>query len=264
MREGNPPWWATRFDLLAAVDPRFAGAIDNLAEAQVDLLERLVGLQAGDRVLDLGCGAGRHVTLLQERGIAATGVDLSPTIVEMAREAWRRRHAGPAGPTFVVGDMRDPPVEGPFDAVIFMDHALGLFEQDGDHLQALAAAGSRLREGGALVVELLNPYFWAHQVGVRHYPPGALAHEADVVRSMHFDPVRGRLEDRVVVFEEGRRVELPTQVLRAWTPPELCALVEAAGFRDPRVCGSDGFQAPPDPRPIDPRRSAFYTLVARS
>ena len=159
--------------------------------------------------------------------------------------------------------MRDPPVEGPFDAVLFMDASLGLFERDADHLQALSAASAKLREGGALVVELLNPYFWSHQAGVRHYPPGSLALEADLVRSYHFDPTRGVLEDRMVVFRDGVRVELPTQVLRLWTPTEVTALVEAAGFRDTNIFGSDGFHAATEPRPLDAQNSAYFTLVAR-
>jgi SAM-dependent methyltransferase len=257
------PWWATRFEQLAALDPRFAGAVDAVADAQVDLLERLLGLQAGDRVLDLGCGAGRHVILLHERGAVATGVDLSPAIIQLARDGWKARHPSHSGPAFVVGDMRDPPVEGPFDVVLFMDASLGLFERDADHLQALSAASSMLREGGALVLELMNPFFWAHQAVVRHFPPGSLAQEADLVRSYHFDPTRGVLEDRMVVFREGVRIELPTQVLRLWTPTEVTALVEAAGFRDSAIYGSDGFHAAAEPRPLHAQNSAFYTLVAR-
>src|SRR5450759_5349228 len=40
---------------------------------------------ARGRVLDLGCGAGRHALYLQRRGVRVTAVDASPRIVELAR-----------------------------------------------------------------------------------------------------------------------------------------------------------------------------------
>ena len=98
---------------MAAIDPAFAGEIDRLAEDQVDLVERLLRLQPGDRILDLGCGGGRHSILLQERGYQATGLDLSEAVLAIARGAWQRRHGGEDGPRWVQGDMREPPAPRP-------------------------------------------------------------------------------------------------------------------------------------------------------
>jgi SAM-dependent methyltransferase len=255
-------WWEQRYEALAAIDPAFAGRVDRHAEAQTDLLERVLELRVGDSVLDLGCGAGRHSILLQERGFPVVGVDLSRELLDLAERTWDSRHPGRSGPRWVRSDMRSLPELGPFAAAVMLDVALGVFDDDADHLVTLAAVADRLRPGGRLVLELFNPYFWAQNGETRHYPPGSLTGAVDLVRSYHFDALRGRVEDRVVVFEGGERRELPTQSLRCWTPPEIVSLASAAGFQKVEVFGSQGWQVPDGTLRLDPARSVFMWVVA--
>lgn len=53
--------------------------------AMVDHFLRLVGESGGSRVLDAGCGTGRMTRLLADRGLAVSGIDLSPGMLAMAR-----------------------------------------------------------------------------------------------------------------------------------------------------------------------------------
>ncbi|HJN73258.1 MAG TPA: methyltransferase domain-containing protein [Myxococcota bacterium] len=258
----DSPWWASRFAALAAIDPDLAGALDRQAEAQVDLLERLLELRPGDPLLDVGCGGGRHSILLQERGLAVTGVDLAPELLELAQRRWAARHPGHDGPQWVQCDMRDLSPQGPFAAAILLDRTLGVFDDDADHLRTLSNIADRLRGGGRLVLELFNPYYWAHRNVTRHFPPGSLAASADLVRTYRFDALRGRVEDRTLVFEAGRRREFPTQSLRAWTAPEIITLTNAAGFTRVEVFGSDGWQVPAAALRLDAHSSAFMWVVA--
>lgn len=258
----DSPWWATRFAALAAIDPDFAGALDRQAEAQVDLLERLLELRPQDSVLDVGCGGGRHSILLQERGLSVTGVDISEELLDLAKSRWAARHPGHDGPTWVCEDMRDLSSQGPFAAAILLDESLGVFEDDADHLRTLSTIADRLRPGGRVVVELFNPYFWAHRNVTQHFPPGSIAASADVVRTYRFDPLKGRVEDRTLVFEAGERRQIPTQSLRAWTAPEIVTLATAAGYTRVEVFGSDGWQVPDTPLRLDARTSAFMWVVA--
>ena len=54
-------------------------------EQEVDFLVDALGLEPGMRVLDAGCGPGRHALALARRGIEVVGVDLSPDFVALAR-----------------------------------------------------------------------------------------------------------------------------------------------------------------------------------
>ena len=257
------PWWALRYEAIAKVDVAFAGAVDSHAEAQVDFAQRLLGLEEGDRVVDVGCGGERHAILLQERGFEVTGVDLSPRLLRIARQNWEARNGSRPGPTWMPGDMRWMPSSGaPFDAAIFMDHSFGMFDDDADHLRALASLIDQLHGRGRVVFELLNPYYWSQHNVTRHFPPGAISADHDVVRSYRFDATRGRVEDRVQVFGPSGRHELPVQTLRAWTPPELVSLFRAAGLRNVRLYGSDGWDVPEDPIPVHPEESVWLWAAA--
>ena len=74
-------------------------------------------VDAGTRVLDVGCGVGRWSRLLAARGAEVTGVDLSPTMIGEARR--RAAAAGLEGRCrFLVQDSAALDAGGPFDLVL--------------------------------------------------------------------------------------------------------------------------------------------------
>jgi SAM-dependent methyltransferase len=77
-----------------------------------DLLER-----AGrKRVLDIGCGSGRHVVYLAARGFAVTGLDIAPEAIEACREGLAEARLTA---TIVEGEMTDLPfADGSFDGIV--------------------------------------------------------------------------------------------------------------------------------------------------
>ena len=67
---------------------------------EVDGLVEVLGIGPGDRVLDVGCGPGRHAYELARRGIEVLGIDVSETFVHLARTE------APDGATFAQMDAR--------------------------------------------------------------------------------------------------------------------------------------------------------------
>jgi predicted TPR repeat methyltransferase len=63
---------------------------------ECDLVERVLSANAAApmrRILDLGCGTGRHADLLAERGYEVVGVDRSPHMIEQARARAEKRRS---------------------------------------------------------------------------------------------------------------------------------------------------------------------------
>lgn len=81
-------------------------------EQEVAFLVEELGLEPGMRVLDVGCGPGRHAQALARRGIEVHGIDISDRFVELARAA------APSGATFERLDARHLAFEAEFDAAI--------------------------------------------------------------------------------------------------------------------------------------------------
>src|SRR5687767_10907756 len=121
-------------------------------EQEVEFLVDALGLTPGDRVLDVGCGPGRHAHALARRGLHVVGVDISERFVDLAgRDA-------PDTATFQRCDARNLPYEDEFDAVISLcQGAFGLVgEEDHSVLEGMARAA---RPEGRVALTAFSAYF---------------------------------------------------------------------------------------------------------
>lgn len=121
-------------------------------ENEVAFIVDVLALTAGRRVLDVGCGPGRHAHALAQRGIEVVGVDISQRFVDLANE-----HA-PPGATFVRGDARNLSFDAEFDAVISLcQGGFGLVgDEDGAALDGMARA---VQPGGRVAFSAFSAYF---------------------------------------------------------------------------------------------------------
>jgi magnesium-protoporphyrin O-methyltransferase len=111
-------------------------------EMRRTLLDWLPAELDGQRVLDAGCGTGALAAEAARRGARVVAVDLSPTLIGLARERAPRDLAGAV--EFLVGDMLDPSL-GRFDHVVAMDSLIHYPASDVvAMLSALAARADRM------------------------------------------------------------------------------------------------------------------------
>jgi len=111
-------------------------------ERGADVLE-LLAPQAGERILDLGCGTGHLTARIAEAGARVVGLDSSP---EMIAEAQRNY----PDLEFIVGDARDFRFEKPFDAVFSNAMLHWIVEPE----RVVQSVGAALATGGRFVAEL--------------------------------------------------------------------------------------------------------------
>jgi len=120
-----------------------------LTALEHDVFARLVGEVAGLRVLDVGCGTGRHALRLATQGAQVTGADPCPQMLAVAREQGER--LGLPVQWLPVG-YEGLPQDESFDLVICNLVLCHVPELEG----AIAAMASCLRPGGRLVITDLH------------------------------------------------------------------------------------------------------------
>lgn len=203
--------------------------------AQIDFVERTLGLRPGMRVVDMGCGHGRHTNELARRGYKAVGIDLVPGFLEVATQ-----HAASIGvePQFIEGDLRGFRAEDTFDAAICLFDVLGFFE-DEDHELILHNAWSALVPGGKLLLDLRTREFMVR------IPPVAVTDKGNgdlMVDRVAFDIESGRLVDQRTFIRAGQARTVAFSV-RLYGYTEIRTILRALGFRVDAVYGD--FQGGP-------------------
>jgi SAM-dependent methyltransferase len=189
---------------------------DAEAERAVALIVRATGFCRGWRVLDVGCGAGRHARAFEAVGARCVGLDLSHTLLRVAR--------GVTDAPLVRGDMRHLPIRaGSMDLTVSLFTSFGYFEHDEEHAAALREMVDTLRPGGWFVIDFLNP----DQVRRRLVARETVAlrdGRAEIGRAMSPD---GRYVCKTIVTPGGRRF---TERVRLFEPAHMIAMLEEAGL----------------------------------
>ncbi|MBA2273115.1 MAG: class I SAM-dependent methyltransferase [Actinobacteria bacterium] len=161
---GHPgePYFAAVADRLGAAYLRYNFTMGTAQE--VAFLVDTLRLPEGARLLDVGCGPGRHAIPLAQAGLSVTGVDVSARFLDIAADA--ARNAG-VGAAFFEVDARQMPFDDEFDAVISLcQGAFGLMGRD-DSL-VLKRMAEAVVPGGRVVVTAFNALYEA-----RHPRAGA-------------------------------------------------------------------------------------------
>jgi len=182
------------------------------------------------RILELGCGTGRHTITLAKRGYAVTGIDLSPTVIDLAR---------PRAPTrdteFLVMDMRALQFEERFDACICLFCGICYLTDDEDLRRMFDGVRASLHAGGLFVFDFWNGMAVAAQgptVRVKEARDGARRilriAEPDVRWPDHIC----RLRYHCLVVEDGALVDEFEEVhaLRFFFPREMLHYLRESGF----------------------------------
>jgi SAM-dependent methyltransferase len=107
-------------------------------------------------ILDIACGAGRHAVELARLGYSVTGNDLSPFLLEKARQEAADCNATLS---FSCCDMRDIPADGTFDLVVQLFTSFGYFDREEEDLRVFRNVYNTLKNGGWYVLDLINPAY---------------------------------------------------------------------------------------------------------
>ncbi len=113
-------------------------------------------LPRGARILDAGCGNGRHAHYLHQKGYRVTGIDLSEKNIRAASSQ------ATEGLEFFIHDIRNDFRINYYDAVFNLFTSFGYFEDEHENLRVLSGFYNALIPGGLLAIDFLNPGFVRH------------------------------------------------------------------------------------------------------
>jgi SAM-dependent methyltransferase len=217
----------------------------DLDEARADIaaIVRLLAPPKDEPLLDLCCGACRHLLVLHEMGFTRlVGLDLSQELLEVGAEQLAGECAGPieldaaadGGAEVTPGtvrlvqcDMRCIPYADHFATVLSLFTSFGYFGRDEENQSVLAAVHRALRAGGRFLIDYLNrDYVVAHLV----------ERDEKVLPGRHVYNVRcltegcRRVEKTTTVVTEAGDKRVFHESVRLYSAAEMGEMLRGCGF----------------------------------
>ena len=210
----------------------------------------LLRLSATSRIIDIGCGHGKHAFPLAERGAEVIGLDFAVALLNRARHLAAELRTQVR---WVRGDMRRLPFRsGCAGAAILMD-AFGFFDTEEEHEAVLREAARVLTTGGRIALKVVNGGLVLDDFRAteREERDGIAV---SVSNTLTFGPPR--LTQRLIVTGSRGDGEYERRQ-RLYRVDELRTVLEQVGF------DVVGVFADPDGTPFDPTASAAMWIVAQ-
>jgi 2-polyprenyl-3-methyl-5-hydroxy-6-metoxy-1,4-benzoquinol methylase len=124
---------------------------------ECNFIEEEIGYNKQLKILDIGCGIGRHSIELAKRGYKVTGVDLSESLLKRAKKLAENENLEI---DFLLQDARKLNINNEYDLVFMIcEGAFPLMETDEMNFQILENATKALKENGKLIFTTLNGLF---------------------------------------------------------------------------------------------------------
>ncbi|HEU5187029.1 MAG TPA: class I SAM-dependent methyltransferase [Candidatus Saccharimonadales bacterium] len=227
----NETFWRMTFPIMFDAS-RLSGT-----KAEVDGFIKLASIKKTDSVLDLACGAGRHLLELNARGYSQLcGIDSSKYLLAQARQQAQKQGRLI---TFERADMRDFNKPKTYNVVLSLFSSFGYFNSELENVSVLKNIYTSLKTGGRLLLDVR---------GREHFISHFDEYSENNVHGIHVTAQREPLEN----FHKIRNTwHLKTNgrttsfIFSHWVygQDELVALCRQAGFKRIKTFG--GFNGQP-------------------
>jgi ubiquinone/menaquinone biosynthesis C-methylase UbiE len=202
------------------------------ATAQVRTAVRLLPFKPGQKLLDIACGAGRHMLAFTRRGAGVTGIDLSQTLVTYARR--RFKEEGLKG-TVIKSDMRELDYREKFDGATIWFTSIGYFATVAEDQRVITGMAAALKPGGWWWVDLPNPAkleesLVPHSEKTRRGPNGM----ARVIEDRRI--IGPRVEKTIKIIDRSGTRQYRESV-RMYRPEQFGVLIRKAGLAADGILG---------------------------
>jgi len=202
---------------------------------ECDFIESEIGPDKSIRLLDVGCGTGRHAIELSKRGYAVTGIDFSEAQLARAREKAERDHLRI---DFQKLDARELPFGNEFDvAIMLCEGGFPLMETDEMNFEILKCVTKALKGEGKFIFTTLNGLFPLYH-SVEEFCASSGGDGNATYRSNTFDLMTFR-DHNITELEDdsGNKMTLDCNE-RYYVPSEITWLLKSLGYRKVDIFGA--------------------------
>ncbi|HSD63399.1 MAG TPA: class I SAM-dependent methyltransferase [Ignavibacteriaceae bacterium] len=202
---------------------------------ECDFIEKEINYNKHIKILDIGCGTGRHSRELAIRGYSVTGIDLSVSLLNRARELATEEGLNI---DFLNLDARTLEFAGEFDLVIMLcEGGFPLMETDEMNYQILQNAARALKNNGKLIFTTLNGLFPLFH-SVKDFLEANTEDGNAVTENLTFDLMTFREHSKTSVEDDlGNKKTLECNE-RYYVPSEITWLLKSLRFRMINIFGA--------------------------
>ena len=202
---------------------------------ECDFIEKEINYNKAARILDIGCGTGRHSIELSKRGYTITGIDLSESMLKRAKNKASDQNLKIV---FQKHDARKLPFFNEFDLVIMLcEGAFPLMETDELNFQILRNAANTLKPKGKLIFTTLNGLFPLFH-SVKEFLNLETKEGNATYSNNSFDLMTFRDHNTTLVEDDsGNKKELQCNE-RYYVPSEITWLLKTLNFKTIDIFGA--------------------------
>jgi len=227
------PWYVKSFGRFYL--EHYSHRNDDEANREVEALVALLDPDRDGPLLDLCCGAGRHLKALRRLGFTSlAGLDLSAELLEVAADDLSE--VGGETVELIHTDMRRIPRRDHYATVLSLFTSFGYFAGDDDNASVVKGVCQALRPGGKFLIDTLNRDY----VVANLLPESVVEGEGFSAQSRRCITGDGQRVEKVTVVcsTEEEEEETFEESVRLYSADEMEKMLTGAGFENVRFYGA--------------------------
>jgi len=204
-----------------------------LAKKEADFVAKVLKLPKDSKILDLPCGQGRHSIMLAQKGYAMTDVDLSKTMLSLAKKLAKEKRVDLR---LIRNDMRKIDFKNEFDAVINMFSSFGYFVNEKDNLRVLKNINRSLKPEGKFLLDLLNKDWFFNKLPAS----GKIWWKAGINYILEEASFGGKKKlwlNHIIIISPAGKIKHTYTYMRLYSLLEIKNYLEKTGFKILKIYG---------------------------
>lgn len=194
---------------------------------ECNFIEQELNYDKSLRILDVGCGTGRHSIELTKRGYTITGVDLSESQLALAREKAVKESLTI---DFQKHDARKLPFNDEFDAALMLcEGGFPLMETDEMNFEILKSVTKSLKDNAKFIFTTLNGLFPLYH-SVEKFCAATSVGDNAIYRSNTFDFMTFRDHNITEIVDDSGNKKVLECNERYYVPSEITWLLKSLGY----------------------------------